>query len=50
MPEPESEHHVERKVVYETSSSASTGNSMAAWIIIGIVALALIIFIAVRMS
>ena len=50
MPEPESEHHVERKVVYETSSATSTGNSATAWIIIGIVALALIIFIVVKMT
>ena len=50
MPEPESEHHVERKVVYETTSATSSGNSVAAWVIIGIVALGLIIYIAVRMS
>ena len=50
MAEQEPEHHVERKVVYETSTATSTGNSMAGWIIIGIVALALIAFIVVKMT
>jgi hypothetical protein len=50
MAEPESEHHVERKVVYETTSATSTGNSTAAWIIIGIVAIALLAFIIVKMT
>jgi hypothetical protein len=48
MPEPE--HHVEKKVVYETSSATSSGNSVAAWVIIGVLALALIIYILVRIT
>ena len=50
MAEPEPEHHVERKVVYETSSSTSSGNSAVAWVIIGVVALALLVFIIVKMT
>ena len=50
MAEPENEQHeVSRKVVYETVSSSSTKNSAAAWIIIGIVALALVVFIVMQM-
>lgn len=58
MPEPheiretqpdESEHHVERKVVYETVSASTTKSS--AWTIgfIAVIALALIIWIATQM-
>ena len=47
MPEPDSENHVERKVVVERSVS-SGGNSIAAWVIIGVLAVALIIYILSR--
>jgi hypothetical protein len=49
MAEPENEQ-VSKKVVYEHVSSTSSGNSVAAWVIIGIVAVALIVFIAMRMG
>lgn len=39
---------VERKVVVESVSSTSTKNSAVAWIIIGIAAVALIIFILTK--
>ncbi|MGZ5492046.1 MAG: hypothetical protein ACXW3E_00370 [Thermoanaerobaculia bacterium] len=39
----------ERKVVVETVTSTSTKNSAAAWIIIGIVALGLIVYILMHM-
>lgn len=50
MPEPDSEHHVERKVVVERSSVSSSGNSIAAWVIIGVLAVALIIYILSRIT
>jgi hypothetical protein len=49
MAEPESEHQVSKKVVYEQVSSTSTKSSAAAWIIIAIVAVALIAYILTRM-
>jgi hypothetical protein len=48
MPEPENESHAERKVVYETVTSSSTKNSAAAWIIIAVLAIALLAFILTR--
>jgi hypothetical protein len=48
MPEPE--HHVEKKVVYETTSATTSGNSIAAWVIIGILAIALIAYILVKIT
>ena len=48
MAEPDNDH-VERKVVVENVSSTSTRNSAVAWVIIGIVAVALIIYILVHM-
>lgn len=48
MAEPETDH-VERKVVVENVTTTSTRNSAAAWIIIGIVAVALIVYILVHM-
>ena len=48
MPEPE--HHVEKKVVVESSSSTSSSNSVVAWVIIGVLAVALIIYILVRIN
>jgi hypothetical protein len=50
MSQPPDEHHVERKVVYENVSSTSTKNSAAAWIIIGLIAVGLIVFILMRMN
>jgi hypothetical protein len=49
MAEPESDH-VERKVVVENVTTTSTRNSAAAWVIIGIVAVGLIIYILVHMK
>ena len=48
MAEPESDH-VERKVVVENVTTTSTRNSAVAWVIIGIVAVGLIIYILVHM-
>ena len=50
MAETDNEQHVERKVVYETVSASTTKNSAAAWIIIAILAVALIAFILTRMT
>lgn len=53
MPEPdepqEGEHHVERKVVYETVSSSSTRSSMVTMIIVAVIAIALIVWIVTQM-
>jgi len=49
MAEPESDH-VERKVVVENVTTTSTRNSAVAWVIIGIVAVGLIIYILVHMK
>ena len=49
MAEPEGDR-VERKVVVENVTSTSSKNSAAAWIIIGIVALALVIYIITRIT
>jgi hypothetical protein len=48
MAEPENDH-IERKVVVENVTSTTTRNSAAAWIIIGILAVALIVYIIVHM-
>jgi uncharacterized membrane protein YuzA (DUF378 family) len=48
MAEPEIDH-VERKVVVENVTTTSTRNSAVAWIIIGIAAVALIVYILVHM-
>lgn len=52
MPEPESDHHSERKVVYETNTvvTSGPGQHLAAWIIIGVIAIALIAYILVKIS
>ena len=50
MAEPETENQVSRKVVYETVSSSSTKNSVAAWVIIGVLALGLIVYILMRIT
>ena len=47
MAEPETDQ-VERKVVVENVTTTSTRNSAVAWIIIGIVAVALIVYILVH--
>ena len=50
MPEPEdSEHHVERKVVYETVSSSSTRSTGITIAIVVIIALALVVWIVMQM-
>lgn len=48
MAEPEQQDRIERKVVYENVTSSSAGNHLAAWIIIGVVAIALIVYILVH--
>lgn len=48
MAEPEEQQHVERKVVYENVTETTTRNSAAAWIIIAVVAIALIVYILVH--
>lgn len=48
MAEPEGDR-AERKVVVETVTSTSTKNSAVAWIIIGILAAALVIYILMHM-
>lgn len=48
MAEPDNGDRVERRVVVENVSSTSTKNSAVAWIIIGVVAVALIIFILTK--
>lgn len=48
MPEPQTDH-VEKKVIVETSTSTG-GNAMTAWIIIGILAVALIVYILVKIT
>ena len=50
MEEPETQHEVSRKVVYEHVSSSFTGTSVTAWVIIGVLALALIIFIVMKLT
>jgi hypothetical protein len=51
MPEPDNdaEEHVERKVVYETRSSSSTKNQSVAFIMIAVIAIALIVWIVMQM-
>lgn len=51
MPEPDNdaEEHVARKVVYETRSSSSTKNQGVAFIMIGVIAIALIVWIVLQM-
>ncbi len=49
MAEPEPEHRVERKVVYENVTSTSSANHIAAWLIIGVAAIALIVYILVHL-
>lgn len=48
MAEPENDS-VQRKVVVENVTTTSSRNSAAAWIIIGILAVALIVYILVHM-
>ncbi|HYH07193.1 MAG TPA: hypothetical protein VEK11_09075 [Thermoanaerobaculia bacterium] len=51
MPEPEepAEHHMERRVVYETVSSSSTKTTVVTYVIIAIVAIALIAWVVMQM-
>lgn len=48
MADEDNKDEVSRKVVYEHVSSTSTGTSATAWIIIGVLAIALIIYILTR--
>ena len=50
MAEPETEHEVTRKVVYEHASSTSSRSGITAWVIIAILAIALIAYIAVQLT
>ena len=51
MPEPEdSEHHVARKVVYETVSSSSTKSTGLTIGIIVVIALALIVWLVTQLT
>ncbi len=50
MADPETEHQVSRKVVYESVNSSSTKNSIAAWVIIGVLALGLIVYILTQIT
>lgn len=50
MADSHDEQHVERKVVYETVSNTSTKNSAVGWIIIAVLAVALIGYILMRMN
>ena len=50
MPEPEdSEHHVEKRVVYETVSSSSTRSTGITIAIVVVIAIALIVWIVMQM-
>ncbi len=48
MAEPENEERAERRVVVESVTSTTTRNSAVAWIIIGVLAIALIVYILIR--
>lgn len=48
MDDEDNKDEVSRKVVYEHVSSTSTGNSATAWIIIGVLAIALLAYILTR--
>lgn len=51
MPEPheDSEHHVERRVVYETVSASSTRSSAITIILVVAIAIALIVWVVMQM-
>ena len=50
MAEPEdSEHHVERRVVYETVSASSTRSSAITIAVVVVIALALVVWIVMQM-
>lgn len=49
MAEPETEDHAERRVIVETVSSSSTKNMGVTLLIIGVIALALIVWIVMQM-
>ena len=48
-PDEDSEHHVERRVVYETVSSSSTRSSALTFGIIVVIAIALIVWVVMQM-
>ena len=45
----ESDEHIERHVVYETVSSTSTRSNVVTFVIIGVIAIALIIWVVMQM-
>jgi t-SNARE complex subunit (syntaxin) len=51
MPEPEKENdeHMERRVVYETVSSTSTRSNAVTFVIIAVIAIALIVWVVMQM-
>lgn len=52
MPEPEQEpdeHHMSKRVVYETSTSTSTKGQAITFIVIAVIAIALIVWIVMQM-
>ncbi|MGZ8779294.1 MAG: hypothetical protein ACXW31_05175 [Thermoanaerobaculia bacterium] len=50
MPEPEdSEHHVERRVVYETVSSSSSRSSAITIGVVVVIAIALVVWVVMQM-
>lgn len=50
MPEPEdSEHHVERRVVYETVSSSSSRSSAITIAVVVVIAIALVVWVVMQM-
>ncbi len=50
MPEPESEQHIERKVVYETTSASTTKQNVPVIIGIAVVVVALVVYILVQIN
>lgn len=51
MPEPEkpNDEHVERHVVYETVSSSSTRSNTVTFVIVAVIAIALIVWVVMQM-
>ena len=51
MPEPEhdAEHHVEKRVVYETTSSTSTKSTTFTFVLIAVIAIALIVWVVMQL-
>jgi uncharacterized protein HemX len=51
MPEPEepAEHHMERRVVYETVSSSSSKTTAVTYVLVAVIAIALIVWVVMQM-